>query len=340
MKKHHISLLLAAMLLLFTTGCGSTAQGQNDAHQHVIIGSWRADSENHWHLCEDGEIIDQAAHTIEDYTCTECGAEVLTYEDGSAQVAFYNAQGNYTDLTYYYADGSCDRMEFAYNDDATWMEVKYYVNDFLTQEGTYSVDADGLQSPITEISYGEDGSYYGTEYDAFGELIIEIYTDAEGNTTQEMRYEHTYDADGNKEKTLCYTNGVLTEETEFLHFEDAEGSWSISGKNTIYNEDGSKVVSESDYENSTWSTQTTYDAEGNVTEELRYEYEKDENGEDSHSRGYKNGVLFQEAYPTYDENGEGNGFVFVEYDEDGGKTVTEYDKNFDVINETVYEVIE
>ena len=225
--------------------------------------------------------------------------------------------------------------EYTYNDAGTWMGEKDYVDGVLAAEREYSIDADGNQQLIKEITYNEDGSWIGAEYDLYENQVIEIHTNADGTVELDRRFEHTYDADGNKTLTKTYENGILVEEVEFRFGSDDEGSWSMSGKTTVYLEDGSKTVSDSDPE-ATWSSETTYDAAGNVVEEIRYEYLKDESGEDTGSKGYKNGKLFVETQAITLPGGE-PGMLWTEYNEDGTKTVTELNENFEPVKETVYD---
>lgn len=228
-----------------------------------------------------------------------------------------------------------DAAEYTYNDAGNWVGVKEYVEGVLTAEREYSIEADGNQQLLKEIIYNEDGSWIGAEYDLYENQIIEIHSDADGNVALDRRFEHTYDAEGNKTLTKTYDNGVLVEEMEFWFGSDEEGSWSMSGKTTTYHEDGSKTVSDGDLE-ATWSSEITYDADGNVVEELRYEYDQDENGESTGSRGYKNGKLFVETKAITGPDGA-PGILWTEYREDGTKTVTEYNESFDVVNKTVYD---
>ena len=99
----------------------------------------------------------------------------------------------------------------------------------------------------------------------------------------------------------------------------------MSGKTTVYHEDGTKTVSDQDV-GGTWSYEITYDAEGSVVEEIRYEYEQDEEGESIGSKGYRNGKLFAEVYQILDESGEAQGLAMVSYEEDGSKSICEYDQ--------------
>jgi len=405
MKKHSW-LLLAVMSVLLLSACG---------HTHSASGSWNSDFENHWRLCECGEKVDVAAHTLEDGICTVCGSEIATYEDGTALLVCYNEYGDVSRVLSYGADGTVDydeRVEYTYDDqgvmlaqktygndvlnseyeyakdsngeayvckevyyyddgakdsneydengnvlysaaydetgavmyayeyeyspEAGWMHEKAYEGDRLTSEQEFLMDEEGNQITTRYVYYNEDGSSSVTEYDELGNETLVAYYDADGNPESEARYENEYDAEGNLILRRTYEGDRLTEEMEYLFGSDEDGSWSMSGKTTTYYEDGSKHVEDSDPEG-TWSTETTYDADGNVVEELRYEYEEDENGEFVGSKGYRDGRLFQEVQTIQGADGETTGTIWIDYHEDGGRTVTEYDETFELVKETIYD---
>lgn len=41
-------------------------------------------------MCECGEKVDSAAHTLENDVCTVCGTEIVTYQDEMIQLTAYN----------------------------------------------------------------------------------------------------------------------------------------------------------------------------------------------------------------------------------------------------------
>lgn len=259
------------------------------------------------------------------------------YEDGSVQTSEYSANNQTLRSAYITADGTVEsEYLYEYSADGSWMSEKFYYGGILSAENEYSLDADGWTTPLKEITYEEDGSWMGIEYDLYGNAVIEICSDADGNVTLDRRYEYTYDADGNFTLVKIYDNGVLVEETEYIVGSDEDGSWSMSGKSTIYHEDGSKTVSNQDPEMA-WATETTYDADGNVVTELRYEYEYNEDGDQTSGRSYENGRLFEEITSVVDENGDTTGILMIAYHEDGSKTIQEYDTFFDLVKETVYD---
>ena len=422
-KKAAAALLCAVVL----TACGqsgsstgtqspaSPTAAEPQAHVHAPTDIWVCDFENHWRVCECGEELEKAAHTLDNVNCTGCGSELLTWEEGTRQITVYNDHGDYCQFTYYDADGnvlSDERVEYVYDANGKFTSVKNYLNGFCYSHYEYLLREDGSIYTATQTTYFEDGSYqidtydenfntlrtvyhdavenvendhrytysedgshmteqlymdgnltyeqelrwdnntgcwemtaewaYGDDgsmaytYDDSGNPLSEIHYNSDGSLIVEYAYENVYDLRGNLIQIRTFTNGKLTQETEYIHGTDPDGSsWSRSGKTTYHNPDGSKLVYDSDPE-STWSTEITYDANGNVTHELRYEYLYNENGDSIGSRGYENGRLFTAYDALLDENGETVSILNTEYRDDGSKTVYEYDQNFDLVSEMNY----
>ena len=263
--------------------------------------------------------------------------ETTCWEDGTSSVNEYDEDGNTLRSTSYDAEGNPDySYEYEYSPEAGWMREKAYEGDRLTSEQEFLMDEEGNQITIRYVYYNEDGSFSVSEYDERGKETLEAYYDAEGKLESEAHYENEYDAEGNLILRRTYEGDRLTEEMEFLFGADENGSWSMSGKTTTYYEDGSKHVEDNDPEGA-WATEITYDADGNVVEELRYEYEEDENGEFVGSKGYRDGRLFQEVQTIQGADGETTGTIWIDYHEDGGRTVTEYDETFELVKETIYD---
>ena len=335
-KRTALTAALAALLLLLTACADDVAV--SGTHTHAPAGSWQVNGSAHWHLCECGEKTDAADHTVTDFICTVCGAEIFSMDDGTSQVSLCDDAGRsllfavYTD-----ADGAeLYSYRYTYSEDGSKMYEKSYEAGKLVSEQDYLLDKDFSQTTLRSVRYNEDGSYSLTEYDERGSETLEAEYGADGKAVYETRYENDYDADGNRTLRRTYEGSRLVNETEFLFGSDEEGSWSMSAKQTDYHEDGSRTVSDADWENNTWSMNVTYAADGTVLEHIRYEYVKDENGEDLCSKGYRNGRLFEEAGRRVNEAGEAIGTYFTDYSEDGTKAVREYDLNFDLVKSTIY----
>ena len=257
------------------------------------------------------------------------------YEDGRRDVSEYTEQGDFLGNYYYDADGTLTgAYVYEYAPDGSWMNEVAYEGERKMYQTEYRIK-DGCQEIVRYTGYEEDGSISLTEYDEMGNESLVASYGPNGETLSLLRYESVYDADGNR--TLCrtYENDRLAEEVEYWFGTDEDGgSWSMSGKTTTYHEDGTKTVSDGDAD-VTWSSETTYAADGTVLEEIRYEYLRDENGEDIGSKGYRNGKLFKEVNAMKDADGNTTSIEMIDYEEDGTKTVREYDDVFELIREVV-----
>ncbi|MBQ2752126.1 MAG: hypothetical protein IJF25_06065 [Oscillospiraceae bacterium] len=410
MKKVLIIGLSLTFLLMTACGSGGGAAPASE-HPHTAV-DWSADHQNHWRSCPDcGTEYDKAAHTIRDDSCTECGAEIVTDEQGATYLTVYNSYGDCTLYAYYDADGNLgfkDVNEYSYSADGKKQSQRSYNDDVLASEIEFSVSADGQEYISKACHYSEDGtydiseqdedgntllwvsyaadgseenrneyeysadrnkmterSYYqqqlqyqsvyditdgdqillsnttyyadggieGSEYDKYGNAIAYFSKTADGIVESEYIFEHEYDDEGRITLTKTFENGRLTHEQEYINGSDEEGSWSRSGKNISYHADGSKTVCDADPDGA-WSSEITYDAAGNVTEELRYEYEYNENGDQTVGRSYENGRLTETMEAIADENGETEFIIRTKYLEDGGRQVRKADTNFDVVEET------
>ena len=333
-----ITAILLCISLLTLAACGGSASGAAPASEHSHTAeNWSADHQNHWRSCPDcGTEYDKAAHTIENDKCTVCLTDVIKSEDGTVQITCYNQHGDEIAYASYAADGSEEsRNEYEYSADGNKMTERSYYMQKLQYESVYDI-TDGNQILFSNTTYYEDGSIEGSEYDQYGNSVAYFSKTADGNIESEFKFEHEYDEEGRITLTKSYENGRLTHEQEYINGSDEEGEWSRSGKNISYHADGSKTVCDADPDGA-WSSEITYDPQGNVTEEIRYEYEYNENGDQTVGRTYNNGVLTETMEAVADENGETEFIIRTRYLEDGGKRVCKYDTNFDVVEETTYD---
>ena len=285
-----------------------------------------------------GSLYSEYEYELDSAGAIYMATQTSYFEDGSYQIDTYDAEFNTLRTVYYDAFEKCEiDRRFAYSEDGSRMTEQTYQDGVLTyeQELRWNNEYDCYWDTIAEWSYGDDGSLAYT-YDDSGNPLSEIHYKPDGSLEVEYAYENVYDLRGNLIQIRTFTNGKLTQETEYINGTDPDGStWTRSGKTTYYYEDGSKLVYDSDVE-STWSTEITYDANGNVTHELRYEYLYNEEGDSIGSRGYENGRLFTAYDSILDENGETIGVRNTDYREDGSKVVYEYGENFELLKEISY----
>ena len=98
MKKRYLAIPVISLMILLTA-CGGN-------HVHSPSGGWICDPEQHWQVCECGEPINTAAHTLHEGFCTDCGCEIAFYEDGSKTVQEYDAVLDLVKETVYDAGGN------------------------------------------------------------------------------------------------------------------------------------------------------------------------------------------------------------------------------------------
>lgn len=297
---------------------------------------------------DNGNLVNQKTYTNDQLSCeyefslTETGETYLSkdiyyYEDGSRDSSTYDEKENVLTSYSYDANGTVVfGCEYLYDANGICIGDKTYEGSRLVSEQAFQLDKEGNQTTAKHISYNADGSYNCIEYDEYGNEVLEGYYDATGTPETELRYENQYDAEGHRTFRRIYKDGRLTEEMEFLFGSDDSGEWSRSGKTTIYHEDGTKTVSDSDPDGA-WSSEITYNADGSVMEDRYYEYLTDESGEAIGSKGYLNSVLVEEVQSIRNESGAATGLLMIDYAKDGSKTVREYNDVFDLVKETVYD---
>ena len=348
----------------FCTGCGCEIASFEDGTAMLICyneggnltrlvfyaadGSIESEDRVEYTHDDNGNLINQKTYTNGQFSCeykfslTDTGEsylfrDIYYYEDGTRDSSTYDENEHVLASYSYDADGALVlASEYLYAEDGTCIGEKTYEGEHLAAEQEFQLDKDGFSITAKQTFYQEDGSFFSLEFDEYGNEIFEGYYTADGILETELRYENEYDLEGHQTLRRIYNNGRLTEETEYLFGSDDSGEWSRSGKNTIYHEDGSKTVSNSDPDGA-WSSEITYLADGSVADEQYYEYFTDENGENIGSKGYRNGVLTEEVQSIQNEQGETTGLIMIEYAEDGGKTVREYDDVLDLVKETVYD---
>ena len=199
----------------------------------------------------------------------------------------------------------------------------------------YNEDGEIILS-VSWYDWDDDGvydSYIEYRYDENGNKILRIETDAEGNILAYERYEYEYYGDGSvKTETAYDQNGLAVEMYE-------------------YNEDGDIIVSANWYDwddDGVYDSYTEYrydengncivwirkDAEGNILNYKRYEYEYYDDGTIKTETAYDQNGLAVEMH-EYNEDGDTILSVYwYDWDDDGQNDSCEewyYDENHNVI---------
>jgi len=158
--------------------------------------------------------------------------------------------------------------EYTYDDEGHMEYAKFFVNSALVQESFYTfVDNDfgGYTAETKIIYYYEDGTYeetYYSEENDYNEPIRYISCSADGTVLSDISVEYEFDQEMNKTAEKFYSEGVLIQENIYSIL-DTETQWvHYLSKTIVYNEDGTRFVSEFDKDN--LLSETLYDANGNV----------------------------------------------------------------------------
>ena len=256
MKKVLYLCLTCILMTALLAGCGSS----------TIYDAWQVDKENHWKLNEDGERVESSAHTLGGDTCTVCGAKI-TVSDGSMEIVRVNEKEDPVQQQIYDTDGSVlvdKTYEYEYNEEEQKSVSKEYENGMLTLETTYQESAiEGEVVEATQKYYNEDNSKSFIEFNQYGDITKESHYDPMGELAFEAVYEFVYDGADQKTYHKYYEDGRMTEECEYKY--DELNTYTYEWKKTVYNEDGTKTVTEYN-EDRTIHRQDTYDAQGNKVE--------------------------------------------------------------------------
>lgn len=191
----------------------------------------------------DGTVTEETVYTTVD------GESIISrytiyMDDGSKSAGDYDEYGNVTHTTYYDADGNItatDDSEYALSADGEWYEAK-----------------------CTETE--ADGSKRTGEYAENGDQTALTSYDADNNIVYSIRWEYSYDENGNRQSINCYFNDKLMSESIYATQTTADGSVTYPETTTEYDDDGGKTVTVRDADDNIIS-QTRYDPNGNVIPE-------------------------------------------------------------------------
>lgn len=160
--------------------------------------------------------------------------------------------------------------EYTYTADGIKESSRFIVDGVLVQESFYVFldDEFGGRTEEERMRYhNEDGTVEETFYSkasGYNDPEKVILYDADGNVLAESIYENTYNENGEMLSEKIYTDGVLREEAVFEIIDTEEEYTHYLKTQTVYNEDGTKAVTEFSPEEELGTT--TYDAGGNIVE--------------------------------------------------------------------------
>ena len=331
---------------------------------------------NDMQFCETcrSDIWDCGDGMYEVYTYDEAG-QVLrstSYDaDGniiseSRHVYEYDENGNVLSSQYYEGDNLLQAEEFALTEDGETYLIKStgyqadgsaFVNEYDPEGNViavYGYDTEGtvIYETHSEYAYTEDGGCYeskATEYDhktgvklvceynEYEDILTRVEYDFDGTVQYEESYEREYNEDGDMLWEKTYRDGKLTYEIVGYVTQSEDGmSWRYPEQTISYEEDGGKVVSKYG-DNGEVETETYYNADGTVDRELTYRYELDDVGNWSHIKVYEGDRLVIDNEYAISEDFWSYKAKVTEYNEDGSKTVSEYDQFEELIRTTTYD---
>lgn len=344
-KRTGITLLLCTLILTVFTAC----------HSHNP--QWRIDKNSHWKECECGEISENGEHSFESDKCAVCGAERKTEDGVLTDMGVWNEYGDWVQWIYYDEEGNVtgeSTAEYTYDKEGNKLTDKLYEDGQFVSSGEYEYDSEGMTFKKYETEQYEDGSKCVYEYNESGDSLGYVLYDEEGNVAESYRTEYVTDKNGNLTGERTYENDTLSQEIKYASGKNEEEEFLYAEEVAAYSEDGSKTVEKYD-ENGELISESSYDAEGKKLYEYDLEYFYDEEGNHVSTEKREKGELKQEIIYEYDDEGnlasektyEGDRLIkevqyaeseyffyeakVITYNEDGSKTVEEYDENGELI---------
>lgn len=286
-------LMLLCLLLALPFAYAEEAAPTEEPALPCPVFEWERNGVEHWHVLDNGEKTDIAAHTLDDsMLCTVCGSEVWLFDALSAEVYDYDAFGNLVRQTSFDEEGVLTyeaAYTLTYDENNNLIHSLEFVNDVLFGESTFALSPEGDVVPVTQLAWYDDGTWALNEYDEYGNCIRSV----------------SYDAD----------DSILAETiSEFKR--DAWG-WFYEAQTTTTMDDSVFYSEHNEYGDKTRS----YMTEGGVAwSDHVYEYGY-QNGSKLWCKDYSEGRLYRES--VYDQD-SGMLIKETEYLEDGTKSVSEY----------------
>ncbi len=181
-----------------------------------------------------------------------------------------------------------------------------------------------------QVTLSADGSGNVCVFAEDGTWVSAVYYDADGKVISTMRTETAYDANGNIISNNHFMDGRLSQEEKYAYASDGT---TYACEVTVYDPEGSKEVT-TYLEDETMTSLTRYDENGKRVLWEYYEVTYDADGNLIHDKTYRNGLAVLEHTYAPDAAGLYVMVEKIEYDEDGNATVTRYDTEGNVIEET------
>ena len=310
-----LSLAVAVALAACGTNPDTTPGTDSNDHTHVATGPWIADANSHWkqcELCQEPAVSQE--HTLDDLSeCSVCNSEILEF-DGFVSIYTYDEHDNIIRMADYDEEGQVSDeyvYENEYDADGHIIKITEYMFGDLFGISEYAVrDGESMVVKFTGFD-ADDGTKFVNEYDDYGNVILLV----------------TYDENGNE---------LLRSESEFA--QDEEGQWYESACIEAY-DDGTKMEMTYDFCESILS-RVIYDVDGTVTSNETWEYTYMDNGFVATEKAYLDGVLVTESiYQIMEDDDITYSYpaTVTTYYEDGTYGVCTYNEYDELISEHFYD---
>lgn len=235
MMKKRMLFLLTGMVVMNTMNVMAS-------HEHTESEIWKADRENHWHVCEEcEEVLNLEAHEMDEFEyCEICETTICEYEDNTYSIISYDEQGSMSSQIDYDKAGNVLAeliYEYEYYEDGNPKHTWEYMDGVLSYESIYLVSENDEFSDVymsEDIIYDEDTKTV-SKYDEDWNLLSVVEYDADGTVIFEDIYEYEFDEEGNMLSQITYTDGVKSYEAIF---EMGEDEWTYVAHEIYYDEEG------------------------------------------------------------------------------------------------------
>lgn len=160
---------------------------------------WEGNAEKHWQVCTlCDKKTEESAHVLDEaFFCETCASEVYRYEEGTF-LTYYNDHDDAVLWVEYDAEGNVlykTVYEYLYDEDGNMTYEKDITNGAVSYECWYHM-VDGESLPQKAVSYYEEGGKCVSEYTDYGLADKEYIYDADENLTEEYVYENVQTDDG------------------------------------------------------------------------------------------------------------------------------------------------
>ncbi len=330
--KNTLKFIIALMLCLVVLA----ACKKGHTHENC---EWVADTQGHYLICtENTERLNVGEHTLdEDHVCTVCGARVVAFSPKSLGITVFNEFGFEKTYTSYYGSNIVYRTVTEFETDGSaYKGYRIYRDKVLVEEGKFASVTSDDYILSQRTTYDADGEYNVYIYNDHGDYTKRTHYDKNGNEIDVTEREFVYDENGIRIQRKSYDDGFLYRDIIYEATPDGESRKKVD---TYYYSDGDKEVMYFD-ENENETACTTYDANGDILEELTYEYTYDKDGNIVLIKEYEDMSLTEEteySYTTYKyaESATYRSKETIYYGDE--KDIYLYNENHDFVSITQYD---